>query len=347
MTKEQLSKMTIPMPFAGGNGASVYDILKPSGTRPNFEDGFPANYSAPKQAGGSFILRSEMNGLGKMASMNQWFQQAGGYYTFDTEWCNAQSPAGYPKDAILHHISSGMLVAVRSLVDNNTWDFRTAGIDGVHWEVCTPSALMFPMFNSDKRRILWTKLTSMSNQMSALSGNIIMPFDGFINYVADNSASMGSYNVENVIGLTEENGAITSLVFQSVPQLSVAAMMGSLMGVVLGITSPNNEDGTAPDVIVDTGNIFSGERNCAVFHVDGMGLSSGGAGCGAIPCKKGSKIKVFGRQTYSRVYYDTITRRVHTNSGGSTSEMSISSQGAFQSQITIEAYPITNGTMEA
>ena len=63
MTKSQLSKMTIPMPFAGGSD-SVYDIQQPSGTRPNFSDGFPANYSAPKQTGGSFILRSEMNGLG-------------------------------------------------------------------------------------------------------------------------------------------------------------------------------------------------------------------------------------------------------------------------------------------
>lgn len=342
MTKDQLDKITIPLPFAGGTGASVYDIQKASGSRPNYEDGFPANYSAPREAGGSFILRSEMNGLGKMASHNQWFQQAGGYYTFDPEWSNAQTPAGYPKDAILQHIQDGLLISVRSLVDNNTWDFRTQGIDGVHWGVCTPSALMFPRFDKASIRRLWSNTIDIPTTLQALSGDIVMPFDGFINYISDCTATIPHFEAENLVGLVEE-GALTSMVFRRLPQTSPSAISGCMMGVILGITTPSEGAESSEDVYLDTSNPYSGERNCAVFTVDGLGLSMSGSGCGLIACKKGSKIKVFGRQTFSMQYSERMITRVHTQSGDQSSEEIISvGSGSFSANMFIEAYPISN-----
>jgi hypothetical protein len=282
-----------------------------------------------------------MNGLGKMASQNQWFQQAGGYYTFDPEWSNAQTPAGYPKDAILQHIQGGLLISVRSLVDNNTWDFRTQGIDGVHWEVCTPSALMFPNFNESEKEIIWTFSNSQQipSTLSAISDNRIMPFDGYINYISSCSASIASYEMSVVTEITAE-GVRTATLMQSVMP---NALTGSIFGVIIGITSPSGENGSAEDVIIDTSYPFSGDRNCAVFHVDGMGLSSGGAGCGVIPCKKGSKIKVFAMQTFTQTYSLTMAQQ---NSLGNNGSVTISAQGTFIPSLSIEAYPIASQSQE-
>jgi hypothetical protein len=282
-----------------------------------------------------------MNGLGKMASQNQWFQQAGGYYTFDPEWSNAQTPAGYPKDAILQHIQGGLLISVRSLVDNNTWDFRTQGIDGVHWEVCTPSALMFPNFNESKKEIIWTYSNSkpITDKLDAISDDRIMPFDGYINYISSCSASIASYILSVVTGITKE-GVRTAVVTQNVMP---NALTGSIFGVIIGITSPSGENGSAEDVIIDTSNPFSGKRNCAVFHVDSMGLSDGGAGCGVIPCKKGSKIKVFAMQTFTKTYSLTLPLE---DSLGNTGSVTRTAQGTFTPSLSIEAYPIASQSQE-
>lgn len=148
MTSSELTKLFVPQPFASGTGASLIPIQLSSGQMPNFEDGFPANFSAPKASGGSFIQRGMLNAIGHLASYAMFYRQAGGIFTFDAEF--ARLRGGYAKGAVLEMIEGNNYYKVISLVDNNMVDFTgntpttaqaTAGVvagtvDGVNWAFC-------------------------------------------------------------------------------------------------------------------------------------------------------------------------------------------------------------------
>ena len=329
--------MTIPLPFAGGANASRDTIGKDSSTLPNYTDGFPANYSAPHAAGGSFILRKQMNAFGYMASKNQWFQQAGGIYTFDKDWSDANG--GYPKGAILSYVVDGTVYAVMSLVNDNTWNFNEDGVDNVHWQLCSPGARFMPTFDVSKKQYLWNDVTAnMTPEFSALSGNLVMPFDGYLNYLSSVDASVPGLGVGVINSIDSGFTGASQVVIPFVPTQVIS---GCVMGVVLGITSPTDGTEIAEDVELDTSNFVSGERNCAVFIVDGMGMAAGGAGCGLIPVKKGSKIKVFGHQTFSSQYQISMPYTHTTTSGTTTGTKTETIQGSFSMKISLEAYPIS------
>lgn len=144
------SKLYIPQPFASGSGAALTPIDGSSGDTPNFEDGFPANFSAPHASGGSFITRGQMNAIGNLASANDYYRACGGINTFDPKLC--AKIGGYPMDAILDYYSGGILYKVRSLVDDNTVDFTgttdttaytgitNGSVDNVNWAIANPSS---------------------------------------------------------------------------------------------------------------------------------------------------------------------------------------------------------------
>lgn len=345
MTAQQLSKLTIPMPFAGANGAALATIATTSGTTPNFPDGFPANYSAPRATGGSFVLRSELNAIGHMASKNEWFKQAGGFYTFDAAWSAAQSPAGYPQGAVLNYLKDGVIYDVISLVDNNTWNFVTSGVDDTHWRICSAGAQVFPTFDQSKRQILWNQMANISSTFGAISENFVMPFDGYINYLSNITAGIANLEAEVMVGLSiNASTGVTTGTWNKLPFVPTQVLTGSMFGVMMGITSPVN--GTAADVSVDLTNIIGGTRNCAVFDVDGMGLSRGGAGIGLIPVKKGSKIKLFGQQTFSSTFTIPIEQKVVVSGGGTTTTtINKTCTGSFSANIRIEAFPCVSNTV--
>lgn len=124
-------RLAMPRPFAKGSSGTITAIESSSGNNVNFLDGFPSAYSAPSSGGGKYITRGEMNAIGNLASQNQFYFLAGGINTFDSTF--ATSIGGYPKDAVLKYLNNGYLYDVVSLVDNNTVDFTSVGVDGENW----------------------------------------------------------------------------------------------------------------------------------------------------------------------------------------------------------------------
>lgn len=124
--------MAFSMPF-GANNAANYVMPKTAqdASNPNFLDGFPSAYSAPKSGGGKYVTREEMNGIGNLASRYEFFNRVGGIVTFDPAL--ATEIGGYPAGAVLDYLDGYNLHKVCSLVDNNTVNFISVGVDNINW----------------------------------------------------------------------------------------------------------------------------------------------------------------------------------------------------------------------
>lgn len=102
--------------------------------RANLQTGFPAITQVPIDNGGVPPERKDFNGLGYLLSSFYFFTQCGGIYTFNRNVSNAIG--GYPLGAVLYYTdSNGTTYKVRSLLENNTFDFVTTPsyIDDEHW----------------------------------------------------------------------------------------------------------------------------------------------------------------------------------------------------------------------
>ena len=180
MTRENMpSRLHIPCPFAGASGATLTPIDVSAGSTVNFEEGFPANYSDP--VNGKLVSRGEMNAIGNLASVNEFYYRAGGINTFDPEWCMAND--GYPRGAVLEILEGEINYhKVVSLVDNNKVDFNNdtltqaqinAGItiagtiDNVNWA-----------YVSELDKVEPTVLCSIGN-VTATNRQSLIPIGGF------------------------------------------------------------------------------------------------------------------------------------------------------------------------
>ena len=136
----------IPTPFASDPSATVdipsEDDSSDSDEELNFKDGFPLSYTKPLidpetgevNADARVITRRQVNTLGYIGTQEQFFEQCGGYHTFDQAVCDAIG--GYPEAAVLRYFDAenNCLRTVYSLLDDNTWNFLEDGVDGVHWK---------------------------------------------------------------------------------------------------------------------------------------------------------------------------------------------------------------------
>lgn len=159
---ETPNRLYIPQPFASGNGSDLIPIETISGDEVNFVDGFPSVYSSPPSEGGKNVLRGNINALGYLASVNEYFYRCGGINTFDPEL--AMKIDGYPRGAVLEVIENGVNYhRVVSLIDDNKVDFNSdilteqqiaAGvtlgdIDGVNWAYCEQGVIDDKQFVCD------------------------------------------------------------------------------------------------------------------------------------------------------------------------------------------------------
>lgn len=138
MTSTQMpSAISMPCPFANpidGSTATVTEVSKISSeTTVNFQKGFGSGYSAPSSAGGKYVTRGEMNGIGKALGTDTFRARVGAINTFDPEL--AAAIGGYPKGAILKYVSGNNIYDVISLQDSNLTDFNSVGVDNVWWRM--------------------------------------------------------------------------------------------------------------------------------------------------------------------------------------------------------------------
>lgn len=122
--------VAMPGPFGYDGSVELPKLVRDSGN-PNFLDGFPVAYGSPKSDGGQYITRAEMNGIGNVASRYEFFRRVGGVVTFNSSLSSAIG--GYPAGAVLDYLDGGNLHKVVSLIDNNTVDFTSVGVDNENW----------------------------------------------------------------------------------------------------------------------------------------------------------------------------------------------------------------------
>lgn len=101
----------------------------------NFKTGFTDAFSTTLPTG-RVVTRQMMNTLGNIGTQCQFFEQCGGYYTFDPRVSEAID--GYPNNALLQFYDeeTNALRTVISLKDNNTDNFVAdkSKIDGISWK---------------------------------------------------------------------------------------------------------------------------------------------------------------------------------------------------------------------
>lgn len=104
----------IPKPFASDAAVGgVSDFVNAASDETNFDHGFPQDYSRdPNTQDGKWILRSDMNALGQMASKEAFFKEAGGVHTYDEDIPKAS--VGYPEGAVLTSFDGEYLALVES-----------------------------------------------------------------------------------------------------------------------------------------------------------------------------------------------------------------------------------------
>ena len=163
-------RLYIPQPFASGDGSVVADLTPIdtiSGDKVNFVDGFPSVYGSPTSQGGKLMTRGEMNAIGHLASVNEYYRRCGGINTFDPEL--AMKIGGYPSGAVLEIIEGLDYHKVISLVDDNKVDFNgdtlteqqiAAGItlgsiDGVNWAYCANGEIDASMVVAELPNFHW------------------------------------------------------------------------------------------------------------------------------------------------------------------------------------------------
>jgi len=130
-----------------GSGAGYLTIFPAtsSGGLANFADGIPSNYDITHTTGGSpgakRVILGDINGIGALATKDQYFLQCGGFYTFD-QTVSAYI-GGYPSGIQLGYFDNTYYRRVISLIDNNTYDFVTTPsyIDNIHWAYCDDSSI--------------------------------------------------------------------------------------------------------------------------------------------------------------------------------------------------------------
>ena len=130
-------------PFAESGDKNTIPVTNTDASNPQLADltnGFPQITSETPANNGLPPERKDFNGLGYLTTTYDYFAQAGGTYTFNQTVSDAIG--GYPEGARLWYTpSSGETMIVRSLIQNNTYNFNTdpSYIDGVKWKVDTPT----------------------------------------------------------------------------------------------------------------------------------------------------------------------------------------------------------------
>lgn len=150
---ENLTQPTLLLkPFAQSGDKNTLPNVNTDITNPQLADltnGFPPITSLSPDDGGLPPERKDFNGLGYLTTLYDYFYQVGGTFGWNDTICTAIG--GYPAGARLWYIKqNGETVIVRSLIDNNTYNFtqNESYIDGEKWIQDTPTMSDFNTFMS-------------------------------------------------------------------------------------------------------------------------------------------------------------------------------------------------------
>lgn len=143
LSSELVTPQAMPSVFGEDifSATSTTDFAIPDATSTSASDtcvmdnGFLPITSDPLPPDGTGIApaRNNFNGLFYLSTDQRVFLQNGGYITYDDNVATAIG--GYPQGAILNYYSDGVFAQVRSLVDNNQYNFvSNPSYIGTYWQ---------------------------------------------------------------------------------------------------------------------------------------------------------------------------------------------------------------------
>ena len=139
------SIVPIPVPFCnlGSKDEIKYSDAE---TKPSLSSGFGAKFEKPESGGGTYVTRQQMNGILHLATAGECARQNGAINTFNPDL--VATTGGYAEGAVLDALVGGTVRKVRSLHNNNTFDFTKSGVNGIDWEYCDAAAGAMKIFPS-------------------------------------------------------------------------------------------------------------------------------------------------------------------------------------------------------
>lgn len=195
--------------------------------RANLQTGFPAITQIPIDNGGIPPERKDFNGLGYLLSSFYFFTQCGGIYTFNRNVSNAIG--GYPLGAVLYYTdSNGTTYKVRSLLENNTFDFVTTPsyIDNEHWEYVSSTPI--------------TQDTSASSTSNVFSTAAVQSLLNTVVHKTGNETIGGVKTFTNAVNLANGASAPTPKAGDNSTNIATTAYVNNKFPVVSSL--PGNPD---------------------------------------------------------------------------------------------------------
>lgn len=143
-----------------------------------FDTGYPSGYDNAGQ-NPKTIERAKMNWLFRVLSQGSFFGQTGIRYAFNADVATAIG--GYPLGAVLAHDDGTSIRNVVSLVDNNTYNFLTNGVDNQHWKYLDDSSDsgIYPDYGSSEY-IISAQIPVNTSSITQVSDWVSMPKDGWL-----------------------------------------------------------------------------------------------------------------------------------------------------------------------
>lgn len=135
LSSELIKPLAVQTPFAINGNKNIPSQNATGTDTSSINLGFLPITSEPLDDGGIAPERIDFNGMFYLSTDQRAYLQNGGYITYDPDV--ATVIGGYPQGAILNYLdSSGNFSQVRSLVDNNQYNFITTPsyINGVYWQ---------------------------------------------------------------------------------------------------------------------------------------------------------------------------------------------------------------------
>lgn len=259
MTSSELNNIrngVLAMPSLFANAATLTSDISPvPQTDPGnvaFDTGYPAAYDNA-EATTKAIERNKMNWLLRVLSQGSFFGQTGIRYTYNSDVATAIG--GYPLGAVLAHDDGTSIRNVVSLVDNNSYDFVTNGVDNQNWKYLDDSSNsgIYPDYGSSEY-IISAQIPVNTSSITQVSDWVSMPMDGWL------------YPQFNIIG------GLTSYL-----------VIGPADGSIPTVNFTNN---VYSDMIPDPGNT----KSYTAFLLGNNTYSNKNL----IPVKAGTKMAVFG-----------------------------------------------------
>lgn len=178
--------------------------------------GFLPITSEPLDEGGIAPERTDFNGMFYLSTDQRFYLQNGGRITFDANV--STKIGGYPKDAILDYLNSdGVYMLVRSLIDNNTYNFITNPdyIDGEHWE-----SIQLGGNSRNIGEIVTSTIPLTDAGLHLLDGSVLSGdgiYKNFVDFIAEIYQSSSNYFTSEVDWLTSvsQYGSCGKFVYDS------------------------------------------------------------------------------------------------------------------------------------